>query len=371
MPPHPARFSAFDDLALTAQSGGPGLARATLKVQTELFVQHAGAANAEFLPLALTLLPMVDEHTAREIALKLCPLKQTPTALIEAFFDRGGGVAETVIGHVPDLSASLRQAALEHGDPRLPTRLAGRDDLSEAEQLHLIGRDEPALSLALAQNTSVSLGRAVAAGLISAARHDDVLAEVMLSRCDIDIVAFTPLYPAASLAQRSQIRAEIERRIVERSFSIPHREASEAEQARLMEASLDGMSALIADLALVSERDADFASAAARDCSREVVALALVGLGLMAEDTTRILLRTGDPVACDSRALHALVDIVRTTSRACAEMIIGANWPRQNVRAAAQHIPVMAPGGNTSRAAQGVARKPNSRQIIDQIRIRS
>jgi hypothetical protein len=371
MSPRPARFSAFDDLALTAQSGGPGLARATLKVQTELFVQHAGQGDAEFLPLALTLLPMVDEATVREIALKLCPVPETPAALIEALFARGGGVAETVVADVRNLPARLRQAALGHGDPRVPSRLAARSDLSDAEQLHLIGRAEPALAIVLAQNHSVELSRPVVAALIGAARHDAALAEAMLARTDIDPVVITPLYQAASTGQRARIRTAIERRIAERGLSLPHREASEAEQARLMEASLDGMPALIADLALVSERDGDFVSAAAGDPTREIVALALVGLGLRPEDTTRMLLRTGDALARDSQALHALVDIVRSTSRASAETIIAASWPRRSARAGTQHVPAMAPGGNTSRGVPGATRKPGSRDIIDQVRARS
>lgn len=344
---------------------------ATLKVQTELFAQHAGAAHPDFLPLALTLLPLVDEATAREVAKKLCPLPQTPVGLIEAFFARGGGVAETVVAEAPNLPEHLRQTALEHVDPRIPARLAARADLTDAEQLHIVGRAEAALSLALAQNGSIRIGRAVAAGLISAARQDHVLAQAVLSRDDIDSVAWAPLYAAADQAQRAMIRGEIERRIIARAISLPHREATEAEQARLMEASLDGMPALIADLALVSERESNFVSAAALDASREIVALALVGLGLMPEDTTRILLRTGDAVARDSRALHALVNVIRSTSAATAEMIIGASWPRHDHRAQARHVPVMAPGGTSSRAAPGATRKSDSRQIIDQARLRS
>lgn len=368
---HKANTSAFDDLAWTAQNGGPGLARATLKVQTELFVQDGAPANAEYLRLALTLLPMVDELTAREIAQKLSPHPQTPAALIDALFARGGGVAETVIEQAGNLPAQIRTAALDHDDPRLPARLAERADLTEDEQIQLIGRGEIALLMAIARNRSVRLGRSASAGLISAARLDAQLATLVLHRADIDVVATTPLYAAASAAQRHVIRSEIGRRIVERSFSLPQREASEAEQARLMEASLDGMPSLIADLALVSERGGDFVVAAAGDASREIVALSLVGLGLKPEDTTRMLLRTGDPIARDSLALHALVDIVRSTHRLTAETIISANWPRQGRRAPTQHIPVMAPGGNSSRSAQPGERKSGSQQIIDQVRARN
>ncbi|MGL4439657.1 MAG: hypothetical protein ACRCUE_10305 [Bosea sp. (in: a-proteobacteria)] len=370
MSPHQARLSAFDDLAAIAQSGGPGLARATLKVQTELFAQHAAESNTEFLPLALTLLPMVDEATIRDIAIKLGPLPQTPAALIEALFAHGGGVAEILIAHAPQVPPHMRQAAAEHCDPRVPARLAARGDVTEAEQLHLIGRAEPALSLTLAHNNSVILSRAAASCLISAARHDHALAGAILSRSDIDTVALTPLYASAGPLRRADIRNEIERRILERGFGRTGRDASEAEQQRLMDASLDGMPELIAEIAVITDRDTDFVSTAALDVSREIVALALVGLGLIAENTTRILLRTGDPLARDSRALHALVDIVRTTSRASAEMIIGANWPRKATRINAQHIPVMAPGGNTSRSA-GATRKPSSQAIIDHVSLRS
>jgi len=363
--------SAFEDLATLAQTGAPGLARATLKVQTELFVQQAQAGDADdasFLALALTLLPLVDEQTARAVAARLAPRHDAPQPLIDALTARGGGVAETVIALAPRLGAAMRQSAASHEDPRLAIRLAARPDLDDSDQLTLLGRNEPVVSQALARNQGIRLHRSVAIGLMTAARIDPVLAHALLQRDDIDIVMLAPLYSAAGAAQRALIREAVELRIAERNLPMQLRDATAEEMARMMDASIEGVAALLSEVALASERDSGFVAAAAVDSSREIMGLALLSLGISPEDATRMLLRTGDTVAQDSRAVHAVVGLLRSTSRAAAEMILGASWPRGHWRGAGQHVPAMAPGGTPARAPALAPRKPSGGQVIERIR---
>ncbi len=368
----PDQVSAFDDLAMLARTGAPGLARASLLVQTELFIQQGGHGpdeSASFVPLALSFLPLVDEATARAMARKLAPHAHTPVALTEALYARGGAVAETLLELAPSLPRGVRQSALDHPDPRQATRLAARVDLDDAEQLHLLGRDEASVALALARNTAIRLARPVGAGLMSLARGDGEVAAALLERGDIDMVLLTPLYPHASARQRAMMRHEVGLRIAERGLTIPAHEASRADQDRLMETSLTGMAPLISATAEVSGRGPAFAEAAMADSSRDVLALGLLGAGIAPEDATRMLLRTGDHVAQSSTALHALVAMLRQTTRSAAETILGANWPRANLRGSAQHVPVMAPGGTSARGA-GTASQPRSgaAQVMDRIR---
>jgi hypothetical protein len=369
MPPGHDTRSPFDELALQASAGSPGLARATLKVQTELFLQQAPAEtdNEPFLSLALTLLPMVDERTAREMAMRLAGRDEAPAALIEALYARGGGVAEAIIEGATRLKPALRRDAAAHTDPRLAAKLAVRPDLEDMDQLELLGRNEPAVSLALAQNHAITLQRAVASGLMTAARRDPLLAQALLERTDVDIVGLSPLYPLASAEQRLLMREAIGRRIVERSIAPPHREASLDEQARLMDVSLEGVAALVSEIAAITERDAAFVAAATVDSSREIVGLALLALAIKPEDATRMILRTGDAVAQDAQAVHSVVGMLRSTSRATADMILAACWPHGAWRTG-QHVPAMAPGGNTSRPPAIAARKPGAAQLFDRIR---
>ena len=368
----PDQISAFDDLALLARTGAPGLARASLMVQTELFLQQGGHGPDDpgsFVPLALSFLPLVDEATARAMARKLAPCAHTPVALIEALHARGGAVAETVLELAPSLPTGVRQAALDHPDPRQATRLATRADLGDAEQLHLLGRDEPSVALALARNTAIRLARPVGAGLMALARSDGEIAAALLERVDIDVVLLTPLYRHASPQQRAMMRHEVGLRISERGLTMPAQEASRADQDRLMETSLTGMVPFVDATAEVSGRGRGFAEAAMADSSRDILALGLLGAGITPEDATRMLLRTGDHVAQSSTALHALVAMLRQTTRSAAETILAANWPRANLRGPAQHVPVMAPGGTSVRGA-GTAGQPRSgaAQVLDRIR---
>ncbi|MCU0884553.1 MAG: DUF2336 domain-containing protein [Beijerinckiaceae bacterium] len=368
----PDQVSAFDDLATLARTGAPGLARASLMVQTDLFLQRGTQGldgSAAFLPLALSFLPLVDEASARTMARKLAPHPDTPVALIEALHARGGAVAETLLELASSLPRSVRQAALDNPDPRQATRMAARRDLDDAEQLHLLGRDEPAVALALARNLTIRLARPVGAGLMSMARGDGEIAAALLERGDIDVVLLTPLYPHASARQRAMMRHEIGLRIAERGLTLPTQDASRADQDHLMETSLAGMAALIDASADICGRGAGFAAAASADASRDILALGLLGAGITPEDATRMLLRTGDAVAQSSTALHALVAMLRQTTRSAAETILGANWPRANQRGPAHHVPVMAPGGTGVRGA-GTTSQPRSgaAQVLDRIR---
>lgn len=351
--------SPFEDLARLASSGSTSLAGPTLRVQSALFAQQAASGDADqgaFLKLALTLLPLADEVSAREAATRLSSLEATPPALVEAFIDRGGGSAEAVIEHAPRLPARLRRVVALHQDPRLAARLAGREDLDPEDQIHLLGRGEPAVSAALARNGRLSLSRPAASALLAMARSDAAVAQALLERQDIDLVSLAPLYAQAGAERRAAIRDEIEKRLAERAIMVPLREATAAERERLMDVSILGMAPLIDAAASVSERGEAFADAAAADPSRELVGLGLLTLGVSPEDATRMLLRTGDAIAQDSRRLHDLVGVLRAASRPVAAVVLNAAWPEAQPRAAqAQHIPAMAPGGTPERA--GAARK--------------
>ncbi len=364
-------FSAFDDLARMASAGSPGLAGATLKVQSELFAMRGEMSAAEreqFTALFLTLLPLADEATTREVAARLAAHPRTPPLLIEALFTRGTGIAEIIVERTASLSEEMTERAIGDPDPRLATRLAGRADLSAAAQFALLGRPEKTVALALSQNSAVRLDPDVAEALIGRARLDAEIGRALVRRGDIEPPSLAPIYQLAPEALRARIREEMAWAVTGRRTTAT---IEPAEHDRLMEASLSGLDALLEGAESLLDRGPAFTAAALADPTRELAALALVSLGIAAEDATRMLLRTGDDVARSSRQLHAVVAMMRATTRGAADLILEAMWPRlTQPRRAAMHVPVMAPGGTPSRAPAG-SRRPAESQAIDKLRKRS
>ncbi len=353
--------SPFDELAHMARTGDPGLAAASLKIQTELFLRQASAGEPNagtFSALALLLLPLVDEATARHVAVRICAHEHAPEALVRALYERGGGTADIVLERTLCLPPDIFHLAIAHPDPRLATRLAARPDLGDEHQLHLLGRGETATSLALARNHGIRLNRSVLAGLVSAARCNRDMASALFGRSDVDRMALMPLYQLGSDEDRALMREIIAKRLKDKGLARAGRESSQAERESLLDVSILGMPHLLAVLLEIVGRDEAFAAAASADASRELVGLALVAAGISPEDATRMLLRTGDEVARNSLALHAVVHVMRTTSPQAAELILSSAWPRQHVPAQMpgqhQHVPVMAPGGTPARGTRGM-----------------
>ena len=341
-----------------ARTGGPGLAAASLKIQTELFLQQASAGepNADmFSALALLLLPLVDEATSRHVALRICAHELAPEELITALYARGSGTADIVLERTLRLPPDIFHLAIAHPDPRLAARLAARPDLGDEHQLHLLGRGETATSLALASNHAVRLSRSVLAGLVSAARCNRDMALALFGRTDVDSMVLTPLYQLGSDENRALMRDDIAKRLKDRGLARAGRESSPAEREKLLDASILGMSHLLATLTGIVGRDEAFIAAASADASRELAGLALVAAGISPEDATRMLLRTGDEVARNSPRLHAVVNVMRSATPQAAELILSAVWPRHHAQMSpqGQHVPVMAAGGTPSRGIRG------------------
>ncbi len=352
--------SPFDELARMARTGDPGLAGVSLKIQTELFLQQASVSepgSGTYSSLALLLLPLVDEATARHVARRICTSEHAPDELIRALHARGGGTADVILEHAGRLPSDVANAAVTHPDPRLAARLAARSDLRDEHQLHLLGRGETATSLALAGNRGIRLSRSVLSGLVSAARCNRDIARALFGRGDVDRIALTPLYLMGDDNDRAQMREEIVQRLKDRGLARAGRESSASERESLLDESILGMPFLLAALMQVVPRDEAFSAAASADASRELVGLGLIAAGISAEDATRMLLRTGDPIAQDSVGLHAVVHVMRSMTPQAAELILSAVWQRHHApaQAPAQHVPVMAPGGTPARGARNAA----------------
>jgi hypothetical protein len=405
----------FAALASMARSGGAGLAAATFRAQADLLAlrEPTAAEAAAALSLLMDLLPGVDEETARLAASRLAPLGRLPQPLAAAFLERGGAPAEMVAALTPRLDDDLRLKAALSEDPRLAAALAGRADLNDADQRALAARGETAAVHALARNTHILLLPDLADAFLVKARLDERLALLMLARADIDPVKLIPLYPLADARRRLLLREALADRMQARGMPRTARVVPEPVREALLAASLDGMAALIAETGLQAGRTSAFVALAARDASRDIMALALVDLGVTPEDAIRMLLRTGDPVALESRRLGQVVELLRETSAAAAAVLLGVLSPRaaeadqgeaqpardaspdaatddaaqQAVnerraagdvappapgRAGARHVPVMDPSGTPQRAgSQRPQRRTPATGVVDALRSRA
>lgn len=355
-----------------ARSGEAGLADATLKVQCELFVQDSegGARDANlFATLALMLLPNVSEATARHVAGQLAPHPRTPPEVLAALEARGGGVAQLVIERATVLPAALQADAAAHADPRLAASLAARADITDDLQSALLDRSEPTTLQALAGNRAIRLSRHAASNLIAAAASDAGLARLLLERADLDSIALLPLYLIATPAQKAGMREVLDLRLQERGMMTNLPALSQAAQEELLELSLNGLGALLGGVCPLVRQSEGFITAATEDSSRELTCLALMAAGITASDAIRMLLRTGDAVALDSARLGQLVELMRSTSRQAATILLATLVPKVAQVAEASerttHVPAMVPGGTPSRAAQAVParRPPHSRNL--------
>jgi hypothetical protein len=357
--------SAFRNLAEIAREGQAGLAAATLDVQAELFLVQAEQGpvdGAQISAFVLMLLPQLGADEAMRLAERLGPCAATPEPVILALCERGGGCAEAVLRRAPRLPLAVMTSALMAGDPRLAAALAERADIGAGQQLLLSDRGEAAVRLALARNAAITLAPEVKRRLLAAARHDPALAEALLTRKELTLDQRLPLYPAATAEQRAEMR-----RALAEEPSPGGREATitPTEIARLTDVALEGCGALAGALAEALRLDGRFTTAALADGGRELLALGLVSAGVSAPEATRMLLRTGDAIALDSRALTDLVVLMRETSpavaRALIARVIGGGAGR------GEHVPFMAPGGTPSRAG-ATGRRPWPGQILRPLR---
>jgi len=358
-----------------ARSGEAGLADATLTVQCALFVQDAVPSAAEktlFATLALMLLPVASESTARQLAARLAPFPHTPPQVLAALEARGGGVAELIIAGATALPEAVEADAVGNPNPRLAASLASRPDLSDELQSRLLERGEATIARALAANHAVRLSRHTAASLIATAMTDAELARLLLCRTDLDPIALLPLYLLADQLQKARMRDLLDQRLIDRGMRGGTREAAPPEPDMLLELSLHGLAALVDGLRPLLRQSERFVAAAMADTSREVTALALMAVGSTPQDAIRMLLRTGDPVALDSARLGQVVDLVRSISRQAATMLLATLLPRDGQAADSAdrpvHLPAMMAGGTPARPSPAASgRRPPAVRNIEKL----
>jgi len=292
------------------------LAAVLLRVQADLFAaapMRDTATIAAFETLALTLLPKADHETVAYVAAQVRDLPETPGAVLSLLVaDRGDETPHT----------------------------------GSADTTRALAGDDPAVDLAIARDPARALGPEAWSTLVRRAARRRDLAQALLERPDIPAMHAAALYRDASPAQRAVIRAELgclagiqaqKARMVK-----PTQEAT----MRLVGAAHQGdegaFGALLASgLGLPTPPLWRFSDPQRHD----FLALALLALGISEEACIRIFLQLDHSLACNTRAVFHLVELVRQTPRSVACLIIEAGYD----------VRIRIPGRGEAIAAQRIA----------------
>ncbi|MEA1831327.1 DUF2336 domain-containing protein [Methylobacterium durans] len=325
-----------------------------LRVQTDLFLQAARrdrAATEAFASLACGLIPTVDDDTAAIVARKLAPFPETPEPVLLSLARRGGAVRDIVVARVPRLTTPLIEAAEADGTDMGPA-LAARTDLGRATATDLAGRADPAVDLALAQNTGTPLSGEAVARLLSRARKNPDLAAALLARPDLAPAEVAPLYLHADAPRREAIAAAVAATAALRPCPPPPREAGAILTGLSASQDVGGFVAALGDLLGLP---ANFLAAAPDPASRyDLLTLALRAADLHEEEAVYVFLTLNETVARSAERVFELVRLFRTVPRAAARDLLSdiLDAPLKDRAAAPDaHRPYHAPDSAKARPA--------------------
>lgn len=364
----PSRIAAdLAQLARLASDGGLDLRQVALRVKVDLLLSTVNPPAEDmhaFREMAAALIPIVDEPTALILARKLAGWRHTPPEILAALRARGGEVLAALVGQDLPLSPAEIEEIAAEGEPAVLLALAGRRDLTAAASVLLAGQDDPAIDLALAGNLAATLPRAALDLIVARASARPALGLGLLARNDLPVAELSPLFLQASLDKRL---AMIEATTAHEALAPSQRRPSISPEqfSGLVATALVDRPGAFAALADLFGAGAEFASALARDHSRQLAALTLVGCGASPEEATRFLIGLGDDTALSVQRIFALADLMRLLTPATARRLalqIGGLSVHGGARPALQ--PAMDPSGTPARAG---AERPAARGSMQEM----
>lgn len=364
----PSRIAAdLAQLARLASDGGLDLRQVALRVKVDLLLSTVNPPAEDmhaFREMAAALVPIVDEPTALILARKLAGWRHTPPEILAALRARGGEVLAALVGQDLPLSPAEIEEIAAEGEPAVLLALAGRRDLTAAASVLLAGQDDPAIDLALAGNLAATLPRAALDLIVARASTRPALGLGLLARNDLPVAELSPLFLQASLDKRL---AMIEATTAHEALAPSQRRPSISPEqfSGLVATALVDRPGAFAALADLFGAGAEFAGALARDHSRQLAALTLVGCGASPEEATRFLIGLGDDTALSVQRIFALADLMRLLTPATARRLalqIGGLSVHGGARPALQ--PAMDPSGTPARAG---AERPAARGSMQEM----
>jgi GNAT superfamily N-acetyltransferase len=309
----------LSSLAALAQTRDGDLRPLLLRSQTELFVTgpRDSYAIATYEALALGLIPLVGREVVAEIAQALDGIHEAPArvraALADRLHDRAGAVmaAPTESEADPDLAAA--------SDP---------ESVLDGHEL---------------------------ARLVDAARARKDLARALLARRELTVFDRAALYRFADDDQRAAIRDELGRRLPTESTS---RLTLPADIRNHLLATPDGRrtATMLANLGLGPSVEAARSGLAGDPAEQELFAMALLMLGLEADECMPLFLTLDPDLSHSVDAIFRLVRLARATPRQVAAHLAGEGRP--TARDGSRHRPGAHPAGAFDRAAPARGTQP-------------
>jgi hypothetical protein len=300
-------------LAMLARSGDRELRPVLLTLHTRAFVSAARDRRsiATYEALALGLIPLVPDDVVADIWAMLRQVPEAPARVMALLGERRS--ARSVL------------------DPISRARAAGLTRLDVADLVILA---DAGVDLALACNPAAPLDAHARNELVTRATRNGDLARALLARSELSAVEKGDLFAfATEAAERDRIREELE--IAGAAARAPLPSLSTWRRTRLLRAAAKAdMPALLTELgralglAPTPEWRLDEAIEA------ELFALALVAAGLPVEDCVRVLLTADPRIASSVPAVFRLRQVCRSTSRAVAWRLLGAQQPARKAGAA-------------------------------------
>ena len=345
-------MSAWPDLwssALPAHDLDRRGALATL--QAELFV-NARARDLDtiraFEAMILGFLPRMDVPTLAAVAELVAACPDTPATVLVALAQRSADARAVVAERAPHLPEPVVDLLL--ATPRGRPSLAARPDLDARTLERLIVVNEEAVDAALAANPAVTHACAGFAVLIERAQERPPLAARLLARTDLTLADEAALYLQADAARKAEIRHRVAASAMfQRPQSVP-RVPGAAVDDLLVLAQHGEVAAFEGELAAALNLPRTTAWRFLESDRSELLALALVALGMPEEDAVRVFLTLHPAIAQSVATVFALVRVVRQVARptalALVEAVLGA---RVAAEPTGRHVPALDASGTPAR----------------------
>ena len=296
------------DLAGLARSADPALRPLLLQVQAASFASapvRGRDALLRFESLALGLIPFATSDVLTSVATLLRRLPDPPERILSAIAERLGDI----VG--PPCAA----------DEILPLDQARLPDIDPATLADLLALANDPVDLALARNSTLMLGGASLDLLVERARSRGTLAIALHERPEPTLFDRAALYRFGTSAQRGQLRSSLAEGAA-RSHHLPgtlgsidivdlDRAATAEDPVRFTRILTDGLGL-----------DGLFGTALHTEVDAELVALALVALGVEASEAIRMFLALDPRIACSVGAIFGLAEILRNTPRVVAYEVL-------------------------------------------------
>ena len=312
-------------LAMLARAGDRELRPVLLTLHTREFVSSPTRdrrAVQTYEALALGLIPLVPDDVVADVAAMLKQVPEAPPRVLQL-------LAERRQARSADATAEDEPPAAV-APPTVPS--AEADEPLDAHQRH---------------------------ALVGQALQDRELAQALLARPDLSAADRGALFRfAADPAERDRIREELVSATAVDAPNLPP--LTEKRRERLLAAAADGdVAGLCGELGAALGLASPPGSGLDDLVEAELFALALVAVGLRLEECVRILLTVDPRIAGSVPRVFRLRQICRTTSRAAAMRILGAEpKPRRTRSTKSPKREAAADGARAASATEPARRSP-------------